>query len=99
MKRMLEVKGIISSTSSGQKIGDVRVRVDLMALALHVGALAIEARGSRREFLGGSVVVEAFNVQPWVDPQIPSTPAPVEPAPAQDFLSQALNEGDGVYRP
>jgi hypothetical protein len=46
----------------GTLVGDVRVRVDLTKIGKEFGGAAIVARGHRREYLGGAVVVEAFNV-------------------------------------
>ena len=63
MKRMVEVKGIQTVITVPGLIGDVRVRVDLTKIATEVGAASLVARGHRREYLGGAVVVEAFNVR------------------------------------
>lgn len=64
MKRMCEVKDVPTSNGAGTRLlGDVRVRVDLTKLGMEYGAASIEARGFRREYLGGAVVVEAFNVR------------------------------------
>lgn len=74
MKRMTEVKGVTANPVDGGKlplVGDVRVRVDLTKIGLAFGAAAISARGNRREYLGGAVVVEAFNVRE-VEPTKPA---------------------------
>jgi hypothetical protein len=55
---MVEVQDI----TFGTLVGDVRVRVDLTKIGKEFGGAAIVARGHRREYLGGAVVVEAFNV-------------------------------------
>lgn len=59
MKRMTEVKNV----PAWPQVGDVRVRVDLSKIGAEFGPVAIKARGNRREYLGGAVVVEAFNVR------------------------------------
>lgn len=59
MKRMTEVKNV----PAWPQVGDVRVRVDLSKIGAEFGPAAIKARGNRREYLGGAVVVEAFNVR------------------------------------
>lgn len=77
MKRMTEVKGVqahvqaAGSSEWNSLVGDVRVRVDLTKIAEEYGAAAIVARGNRREYLGGAVVVEAFNVR-VVEPTKPA---------------------------
>lgn len=67
MRRMYEHNGIPAEGPSpaalGAKLGDVRVRVDFVALAKALGPKAIRSRSSYVELYGGAVVVEAFNIR------------------------------------
>ena len=76
MKRMHEVLGLKATEERklgvGDEetvrqvvvgIGDVRVRVDLAALAFALGPSAITGRGHRVERFNGALVVEAFNIR------------------------------------
>lgn len=63
MKRKLELTDVVAATrpNGDRLIGDVRIRVDLTALALALGPKAIKTRGKRITLYGGALEVDGFN--------------------------------------
>lgn len=71
--RMLEVPGVStryvipdgggSADTTDALLGDIRIRVDLTALAQLLGPKAIKSRSKRVELYNGAITIDAFNVR------------------------------------
>jgi len=62
MSRMLELKQISAGEPGTFPMADIRVRVDMDAIARFLAKKAMTARSHRAGAMGGAIVVESFNV-------------------------------------
>jgi hypothetical protein len=60
-KSGIDLPGAPPGSAGGVLVGDVRLRVDLTALALELGPKAIVVRGGRIRLYNGAVECDGFN--------------------------------------